>query len=121
VRASNAPPFFARRRYAEQSRFALDDDEVVTMVRPIEARDVKAWALMRARLWPEADAAGLTREAQAYVAGNAGDILAAAFVAEDEAASRVGFIEVGVRPYSDGCDSMPVPHVEEGALADRPT
>jgi len=82
------------------------------MVRPIEARDVDAWAAMRALLWPEAEAADLTREAHAYVAGDAGDILAAAFVAEDDAASRVGFIEVGVRPYSDGCDSMPVPHVE---------
>jgi aminoglycoside 6'-N-acetyltransferase I len=103
---------FARRRYAEQSHFGLTEDTVVTMVRPIEARDIAAWAAMRSRLWPQADADGLTREAREYVAGSAGDMLAAAFVAEDDAASHVGFIEVGVRPYSDGCDSMPVPHVE---------
>jgi aminoglycoside 6'-N-acetyltransferase I len=82
------------------------------MIRPIEARDVDAWASMRARLWPDADVAELTREARAYVQGKAGTILAAAFIAEDEESKPLGFIEAAVRAFSDGCDSMPVPHVE---------
>lgn len=82
------------------------------MVRPLEARDVDAWTRMRARLWPDADAVSLASEARAFVAGLPETILAAAFLAEDEEAEALGFVEVAVRPFSDGCDSMPVPHVE---------
>ena len=82
-------------------------------IRPIEARDVAAWAAMRGRLWPSAEAADLAREAQAFAAGSAGAGLDAAFVANgDEEPGAVGFLELSVRAFSDGCDSMPVPHVE---------
>jgi aminoglycoside 6'-N-acetyltransferase I len=84
----------------------------VKAIRPVEARDADAWAAMRARLWPDADAAGLARETRAFVAGGADSIVAAAYVAEDEDATPLGFIEVALRAFSDGCDSTPVPHVE---------
>jgi len=80
-------------------------------VRPVEARDVGSWSGLRASLWPEADGGELAREAHAFVSGRAAPALAAAFVAEDGAAT-LGFIEVAVRAFSDGCDSMPIPHVE---------
>jgi aminoglycoside 6'-N-acetyltransferase I len=67
---------------------------------------------MRARLWPSADRDELARETRAFVAGNGGTMLAAVFLAEDDRATPLGFIELGVRAFSDGCDSMPVPHVE---------
>ena len=82
-------------------------------VRPIEAHDADAWLDMRARLWPDADRLGLSREVQSFLAG--GDdkgMLDAAFVAEDESGRIVGFLELSVRAFSDGCDSAPVPHVE---------
>lgn len=82
------------------------------MIRPIEARDADAWKLMRARLWPDADVVELTRETHAYIAGSAETIIAAAFLAEDDRAIPLGFLELAVRAFSDGCDSMPVPHVE---------
>lgn len=80
-------------------------------VRPVEARDVDAWARLRACLWPEFEGAGLTRETLAFVSGASLPVLAAAFVAEDGGAT-LGFIELALRAFSDGCDSMPVPHVE---------
>jgi aminoglycoside 6'-N-acetyltransferase I len=82
------------------------------VIRPSEARDADAWAKMRARLWPDEDAHGMLREARAFVAGSKVATLDAVFLAEGGDAKPVGFIELAVRAFSDGCDSMPVPHVE---------
>jgi len=54
----------------------------------------------------------MLREAHAFVAGSKVATLNAVFVAEGDDASLVGFIELSVRAFSDGCDSMPVPHIE---------
>ncbi len=80
-------------------------------VRPLEKRDVEAWSQMRSRLWPDADGDGLYRETIAFVAGDY-PVLSAVIVAEDEGGALRGFVEIFIRPFSDGCDSMPVPHVE---------
>jgi aminoglycoside 6'-N-acetyltransferase I len=37
--------------------------------------------------------------------------LEAVFIS-DEGNAATGFLELAVRPFSDGCESMPVPHVE---------
>ncbi len=39
-------------------------------------------------------------------------MLDAVFLAESDRAEPLGFLELSVRAFSDGCDSMPVPHVE---------
>ncbi len=82
------------------------------LIRPIESHDADTWLAMRSRLWPDADANEMAREVRAFVANTAGPMLDAAFIAEDETALPVGFLELCVRAFSDGCDSMPVPHVE---------
>ncbi len=79
-------------------------------IRPVEARDADAWAAMRVLLWPEVEPGDLLRETREFVTGVALPAVAAAFIAEDE--GLLGFIEIAVRAFSDGCDSMPVPHVE---------
>ena len=66
---------------------------------------------MRYRLWPEFDAAQMRREAAEHVAG-ASSLIAVAYLAEDEGAAPLGFVELSLRAFSDGCLSMPVPHVE---------
>ncbi len=82
------------------------------MIRPLEARDVEAWGAMRARLWPHADAEDLLREAYAFIKEEEQSFLHAVFIAEDDTARPVGFLELSVRDFADGCDSAPVPHVE---------
>ncbi len=67
---------------------------------------------MRARLWPQADPAALEREARAFVEGGPQPLLETVFVAGDERENPVGILELSVRPFADGCDSQPVPHVE---------
>jgi aminoglycoside 6'-N-acetyltransferase I len=81
-------------------------------IRPVEARDVDAWSAMRARLWPDAEASELGREALGFVEGHPQSLLDAVFVAGDERARPIGFLELSLRPFADGCDSQPVPHVE---------
>jgi aminoglycoside 6'-N-acetyltransferase I len=81
-------------------------------VRPIEVPDIVIWAAMRKRLWPDADLSELAAETRAYVVDVSTSMLDAAFIAEAENAETLGFIELSIRAFSDGCDSMPVPHVE---------
>lgn len=66
---------------------------------------------MRSRLWPEADLADLTQETQAYAETGRCAAVDVAFVAVVDH-QTVAFVELCVRAFSDGCDSMPVPHVE---------
>ena len=66
---------------------------------------------MRARLWPDADAAELLREAETFAGGGDVATIGVVFIAESDAGA-VGFLELSLREFSDGCDSMPVPYVE---------
>ena len=82
------------------------------MIRPLAKHDVTAWARMRAQLWPDADAAELAREAAAFLAAPHETALIDAVFVADQLGEIVGFLELAVRAFSDGCESMPVPHVE---------
>jgi aminoglycoside 6'-N-acetyltransferase I len=81
------------------------------MVREARVEDVETWVRLRAQLWPDADVEQLAREARDFFGERAVPTLEAVFVAV-EAAEPSGFLELGVRAFADGCDSMPVPHVE---------
>ncbi|HEX3368405.1 MAG TPA: GNAT family N-acetyltransferase [Candidatus Cybelea sp.] len=79
-------------------------------VRPVSSADSAAWAAMRACLWPDADPGELAAEVTAFLAGASLPVPIAAFVAT--ASTPIGFLELGLRPYANGCTSMPVPFVE---------
>lgn len=81
------------------------------IVRPIDRGDARAWAGLRAHLWPHAAADELAEEVRAFLNGESVAHVTAAFVAI-ESDAPVGFVELAVRPFADGCDSAPVPHVE---------
>ena len=78
--------------------------------RPVERRDVDAWAAMRHALWPEADADELAREcADFFVQPH---LIDAVFVAEKPDGKLAGFVELSLRSHAQGCDSSPVPYIE---------
>lgn len=81
------------------------------MIRPFEARDAAAWAAMRQQLWPHADAGELLDETAVF-AGGGDSFINAVFIAEDESQRTVGFVELSIRDFANGCDSMPIPFVE---------
>jgi aminoglycoside 6'-N-acetyltransferase I len=78
------------------------------IVRQMQPSDRTAWAEMRAALWPEE-----TTTAHAKAIDN---ILRAAdvwgFIAQTRAGAPVGFAELAIRAYANGCDSAPVPFLE---------
>ena len=79
-------------------------------LRPLELRDRRAWADMRAALWPEADAAELSHETVKHFAG----VKAAeeVWVSEEVTGRLLGFLELSLRAYAEGCVSSPVPYIE---------
>lgn len=81
-------------------------------VRPLEARDVIVWAAMRKRLWPDADFGELVDEARTFLTEPESSLLDAAFIAEAGEDAPLGFVELTIRAFSDGCASQPVPHIE---------
>jgi aminoglycoside 6'-N-acetyltransferase I len=83
------------------------------IVRAIRKAEADEWAQLRTRLWPRAAPQELAAEARAFLEGDETPMIAAAFVArEEEGAAAMGFLELAVRPFADGCESRPVAHVE---------
>lgn len=80
-------------------------------LRPLELRDRRAWAEMRAALWPSADVGELAHETIKHFAGvKAADEV---WVAEDVVVGRLlGFLELSLRASAEGCTTSPVPFVE---------
>ena len=76
----------------------------------MDESDAAAWARMRRLLWPDDDDADA--EARAFFGGPGASLTAAAFIAIDDTNNALGFIELTLRDYSDGCESSPVPHIE---------
>ena len=75
------------------------------IVRPATAEDFPAWAAMRRRLWPEADAEELERE----LAGLDPALLG--LVAEEDG-RLIGFAEASVRSVAEGAPSGPAAYLE---------
>lgn len=78
------------------------------IIRPITPPDIPAWVELRHKLWPEDARDDLERQGREILTATPPWIV---FVAETGSA-LVGFIELNLRAYAEGCDSSPVPYVE---------
>jgi aminoglycoside 6'-N-acetyltransferase I len=76
------------------------------VVRPAQPEDRTSWCDMRAALYGEDPS--LQPEIEAFFAGHSP--LAVVFIAEDRV--PVGFVELGLRNYAEGCRTSPVAYVE---------
>lgn len=80
----------------------------VLAVRPLRTNDVPAWQRLRKQLWPELADADNEHDSHQMLADGS---RFAVFVSE--ARSRlVGFIEVSLRQYGEGCFTSPVGCIE---------
>lgn len=77
-------------------------------IRSMTASDAAAWAMMRQSLWPFTTPGENQREVAGMLA--ASDMWG--FIATDEAGIAVGFAEVTLRRYANGCEQSPVPFLE---------
>jgi aminoglycoside 6'-N-acetyltransferase I len=76
------------------------------VVREVRPEDKAVWRDMRAALYGEDPS--LLSDVEGYFAGN--PMIARAFIAEE--GSPIGFVELSLRNYAEGCDFSPVPYVE---------
>ena len=80
-------------------------------VRPATERDAREWQRMRVALWPEASETEHAEEIQRFLDGPAGGRPAAVLIAEVDGVV-VGFVELAIRPYAEGCVSDRVAYLE---------
>jgi aminoglycoside 6'-N-acetyltransferase I len=78
------------------------------IVREMRAADKPLWAEMRHALWPEETAAGHATQLDAILESDE----AWGFIVETREGVTVGFAELAIRKYANGCESQPVPFLE---------
>jgi aminoglycoside 6'-N-acetyltransferase I len=81
-------------------------------IRPLHRADIAAWVDLRAALWTDQSREELESEGRAAIGAESPLVV---FVADD--ARLLGFIEISLRTYAEGCDGSPVPYVEGGMYA----
>lgn len=82
--------------------------------------DANAWFPLRMALWSDEDAERMRAEVHRFFSNEIPPtMLAAVFVAENDAGTLIGMLELSLRPYADGCESSPVPFVEGWYVAPR--
>lgn len=80
------------------------------IVRAVRQRDAADWEQMRQILWPSGPGEH-AREIQAFFDGDRQDP-AEVFIALENGGRAVGFAEVSIRPYAEGCYSGRVAYLE---------
>jgi aminoglycoside 6'-N-acetyltransferase I len=80
------------------------------LIRPVEPADAPAWQRMRTGLWPH-HAADHPHDIARYFAGVRTDP-AEALLACLGSGAPIGFVELSIRPYAEGCKTDRVAFVE---------
>jgi aminoglycoside 6'-N-acetyltransferase I len=83
----------------------------MTRIRPVTAADGDAWLDMRRALWPEGSEREHRDEITSYFAGTSREP-AAVLIAVEATGRHVGFAELSIRPYAEGCESDRVAYLE---------
>ena len=80
-------------------------------IRPATSQDAPAWLRMRQALWPEGDHSEHAAEIEQYFAGRLRMPLEV-LLAVDDAGVAVGFAELSIRAYAEGCVTDRVAYLE---------
>lgn len=86
------------------------DGQHAVVIRPVRESDAADWERMREALWPSApgEHAG---DIASFFSGARRDP-AEVLLAVDDAGRALGFAEMSIRPYAEGCDSGHVAYLE---------
>ena len=87
-------------------------DSLDVTVRAAKPADASAWLQQRQALWPECPEVEHREEIDRFFAGEFPRGPWAVLLAEDHAGHTLGFAEVSVRPYAEGCRTNPVAYLE---------
>ena len=81
-------------------------------IRPAVADDSAAWLELRWALWPESPKAEHREEIGRYFADESPSRPAEVLLAENERGQVIGFAELAIRPYAEGCLTNRVVYLE---------
>jgi len=84
---------------------------VTVRVRPVVRDDAVAWLRMRNALWPEYEGNWHASEIEEFLAGRSKMPLGV-LIAVDESGQPLGFVELFIRPYAEGCETDRVAYLE---------
>jgi aminoglycoside 6'-N-acetyltransferase I len=85
------------------------------LIRDSNAEDMESWLVMRMALWPETDEPQHQREMSMMLSD---DERFAALVCQDPLGDLIGFAEVSLRAWAEGCESSPVGYLEGWYVAE---
>ncbi|TQV75258.1 GNAT family N-acetyltransferase [Aliikangiella marina] len=80
------------------------------LVRSVKSSDVKEWLRMRNNLWPNSVEDNPDEITQYFEQSS--DNHSRVFVAEKEPGTLVGFLELSIRSYAEGCLQGSIPYIE---------
>ncbi len=78
------------------------------MIRRVQPGDFEAWYRLRLSLWPDASQPEDEQDMHEYLTSDT----QAAFVAETADGRLIGFLEVNIRDYAEGCTTRHVGYIE---------
>jgi aminoglycoside 6'-N-acetyltransferase I len=81
------------------------------IVRDVRARDAPAWLRLRHALWPDQVESEHAAEITEFLEGRSGESLAV-LVAANGADQLMGFAELSIRAYAEGCHTDRVAYLE---------
>jgi len=99
-----------RRRTDEELEVELQGDHAIS-IRHVRPADREAWVQLRQALWPEGSESEHSAEADRFFRGASTEPLAV-LVAEDPETGLIGFVEVSIRSYAEGCVTSRVGYLE---------
>lgn len=79
-------------------------------VRPVASGDAEAWLRLRCDLWPDGSEAEHRAEIARFLSGESREPMAVLVASESDAI--VGFVELSIRPYAEGCRTSRVAYLE---------
>ena len=88
------------------------------VIRPVQQSDSQDWQRMRQTLWPSTPGEH-AQEIALYFSGNIHNP-AMVFMALDDAGEAIGFAELSIRSYAEGCSSERVAYLE-GWFVEQPS
>lgn len=86
------------------------------MIHPIRREDIPDWLALRRALWPDTPLDHHEHDMAEILTRPGTNI---AFIARSDEAAPLGFIEVSLRPWAEGCLSSPVGYIEGWYVAEH--
>jgi aminoglycoside 6'-N-acetyltransferase I len=86
------------------------------MIHPLRREDIPDWLPMRLALWPDTPLDHHERDMAEILSKPDTN---AVFIARSDEAAPLGFIEVSLRPWAEGCYSSPVGYIEGWYVAEH--